>query len=105
MAKIVVAALGLLALSLWPAAGARRQSPVRTMRLDYYHTGTATEEVFSFDRAVVEPLPWPGNPRRAVDDSNLGKYFFEVQDAKSGRVLYSRGFASTYGEWEITDEA
>src|ERR1051325_7412631 len=105
MAKIVVAALGLLALSLWPAAGARRQSAPRTMRLDYYHTGTATEEVFSLDRAVVEPLPWPGNPRRAVDDSTLGKYFFEVKDAKTGRVLYSRGFASIYGEWETTDEA
>jgi hypothetical protein len=40
-----------------------------------------------------------------VDDSNLGKYFFEVRDAKSDRVLYSRGFASIYGEWETTDEA
>ena len=103
MAKTVVAALGLLALSLWPAAGAREAT--RTLRLDYYHTGTATEEVFSLDRAVVEPLPWPGNPRRAVDDSNLGKYFFEVKDKQTGRVLYSRGFASVYGEWETTDEA
>ena len=104
MAKTVVAALALLVVSLWPAAGAR-QSATRTMRLDYYHTGTATEEVFSLDRAVVEPLPWPGNPRRAADDSNLGKYLFEVRDTKTGRVLYSRGFASIYGEWETTDEA
>ncbi|MBV8855854.1 MAG: IgA Peptidase M64 [Acidobacteria bacterium] len=104
MAKTVLATAALLALSLLPAPGAR-QAPPRTMRLDLYHTGTATEEVFSLDRAVVEPLPWPGNPRRAVDDSNLGKYFFEVKDAKTGRVLYSRGFASVYGEWETTDEA
>jgi hypothetical protein len=104
MAKTVVAALALLLLSLWPAAGARQAAP-RTLRLDYYHTGTATEEVFSLDRAVVEPLPWPGNPRHAVDDSNLGKYFFEVKEKQTGRVLYSRGFASIYGEWETTDEA
>ncbi len=104
MAKTVPVLLALIALSLLPSAGAR-QSATRTMRLDFYHTGTATEEVFSLDRAVVEPLPWPGNPRRAVDDSNLGKYFFEVKDAKTGRVLYSRGFASIYGEWETTDEA
>jgi hypothetical protein len=103
MAKTVLAALALLALSLLPPRGARQAT--RTMRLDFYHTGTVAEEVFSLDRAVVEPLPWPGNPRRAVDDSNLGKYFFEVRDAKSGRVLYSRGFASIYGEWETTDEA
>lgn len=104
MAKTVLALSALFVLSLLlPAAGARQAT--RTMRLDFYHTGTATEEVFSLDRAVVEPLAWPGNPRRAVDDSNLGKYFFEVRDAKSERVLYSRGFASIYGEWETTDEA
>ncbi|HEX8151084.1 MAG TPA: M64 family metallopeptidase, partial [Pyrinomonadaceae bacterium] len=103
MAKTVPALAALLALSLLPAAGARQAT--RTMRLDFYHTGTASEEVFSLDRAVVEPLAWPGNPRRAVDDSNLGKYLFEVRDAKTARVLYSRGFASIYGEWETTDEA
>src|SRR5215211_2983233 len=104
MAKTVLALVALLALSLLlPAAGARQTT--RTMRLDFYHTGTATEEVFSLDRAVVEPLAWPGNPRRAVDDSNLGKYLFEVRDVKTNRILYSRGFASIYGEWETTDEA
>jgi hypothetical protein len=75
------------------------------MRLDFYHTGNSTEEVFSLDRAVVEPLPWPGNPRHALDDTNLGKYLFEVRDASTNRILYSRGFASIYGEWETTDEA
>ncbi len=77
----------------------------RTMRLDYYHTGDATREFFSVDRIVIEPLPWPGNPAQNIDDSRLGKYFFEVADAKSKRALYSRGFASVYGEWETTDEA
>jgi hypothetical protein len=76
-----------------------------TMRVDYYHTGNDTEERFSLDRVVVEPLPWAGNPKRPIDDTNLGKYFFEVVDAASGRTLYSRGFASIYGEWETTAEA
>ncbi len=76
-----------------------------TMRLDYYHTGDATQEVFSIDRVVIEPLPWPGDPKQAIDSSNLGKYLFEVRDAKTKQLLYSRGFASIYGEWETTDEA
>jgi hypothetical protein len=76
-----------------------------TMRLDYYHTGDAAQEVFSVDRVVIEPLPWPGNPAQVIDSSNLGKYFFEVRDAKTKQILYSRGFASIYGEWETTDEA
>jgi hypothetical protein len=76
-----------------------------TMRLDYYHTGDSSHEVFSQDRIVIEPLPWPGNPRRGVDETNSGKYLFEVRDRASNRLLYSRGFSSIYGEWETTDEA
>lgn len=76
-----------------------------TMRLDYYHTGDATQEVFSVDRVIVEPLPWPGDPKQAIDNSNLGKYLFEIRNAKTNELLYSRGFASIYGEWETTDEA
>jgi hypothetical protein len=77
----------------------------RTLRLDYFHTGNASSETFSLDRIVREPLPWPGNSRRPLDGTNLGKYFFEVIDRATNRPLYSRGFASVYGEWETTDEA
>jgi hypothetical protein len=84
-------------------AGAAFAAP-RTMRLDYYHSGNEKQELFSVDRVVVEPLEWPGNLQKTIDRTNLGKYLFEVRDAK-GRVLYSRGFASVYGEWETTDEA
>ncbi|MBL8194868.1 MAG: IgA Peptidase M64 [Blastocatellia bacterium] len=78
---------------------------VPTMRVDYYHTGNIKEELFSLDRVVIEPLPWPGNPQKPIDDTNLGKYFFEVIDRNTNKVIYSRGFASIYGEWETTDEA
>ncbi|HEX8458653.1 MAG TPA: IgA Peptidase M64 [Pyrinomonadaceae bacterium] len=78
---------------------------VETMRLDFYHTGNSAQELFSVDRVLIEPLAWAGNPRRAVDESNLGKYLFEVRDRATNRLLYSRGFASIYGEWETTDEA
>ncbi|MDQ6892146.1 MAG: IgA Peptidase M64 [Acidobacteriota bacterium] len=77
----------------------------RTMRVDYFHTGNATEERFSLDRVVVAPLEWPGNPARPIDDTNLGKYFFEVIDRGTNRAIFSRGFASIYGEWESTEEA
>ena len=87
------------------AAAASGQNAPRTMRLDYYHSGNAEQELFSLDRVVVEPLEWPGNPDKAVDGTNLGKYMFEVRDRSSNRILYSRGFASIYGEWETTGEA
>jgi hypothetical protein len=99
MIKSILSLLTLLLL-----AGLAQATPA-TMRLDYCHTGDAKQELFSVDRVVVEPLPWPGDLSKAIDGTNLGKYFFEVRDQKSGRPLYSRGFASVYGEWETTDEA
>src|ERR1044072_4995383 len=68
----------------------------QTMRVDYYHTGNQAQEMFSLDRVVIEPGGWPGNPPKNIDDTNLGKYFFEVRDRNTKRVLYSRGFASIY---------
>ncbi|HEY0431537.1 MAG TPA: M64 family metallopeptidase, partial [Pyrinomonadaceae bacterium] len=94
-----------LALLVLLLASATLAAAPQTMRLDYYHTGNSKQEVFSIDRIVIEPLPWPGNLSKSIDDTNLGKYFFEVRDHQTGRVLYSRGFASIYGEWETTDEA
>jgi hypothetical protein len=80
-------------------------SAVRTLRVDFFHTGDATHELFSLERLVLEPAPWPGNPQRPLDDTGLGNYFFEVRNASSGALLYSRGFSSIYGEWEDTAAA
>ncbi len=75
-----------------------------TMRADYFHSGTATEEHISLDR-IVSDGPWPGSRTHLGDDTNLGKYLFEVTERATNRVLYSRGFSSVYGEWETTGEA
>jgi hypothetical protein len=93
----------MLGAAMFAVSLAALAAPPRTMRLDYYHTGTATEERFSLDRVVVEPLPWAGG--KPIDDTNLGKYFFEVIERTTNRAVYSRGFASIYGEWETTGEA
>jgi len=76
----------------------------KTLRLDYFHTGTSEFEHISLDRARVEG-PWPGSRTQLLDDTNLGKYRFEVVDVASNQVIYSRGFASIYGEWETIGEA
>jgi hypothetical protein len=76
----------------------------RTMRVDYFHSGDASEEHISLDQ-VVSDGPWPGSRTQLLDELNLGKYFFEVVDRETNRVLYSRGFSSIYGEWETTPEA
>lgn len=59
--------------------------------------------MFSVDRVVVEPLPWPGSPRNNIDSSGFGTYRFELRDT-TGRVLYSRGYSPIFAEWVTTDE-
>jgi hypothetical protein len=86
------------------AASAAPPETARTLRLDYYHTASASEERFALDGVVLEG-PWPGNPKHPIDDTNLGRYLFEVLDRATNRVVYSRGFASICGEWQATDEA
>ena len=74
------------------------------MRVDYLQTGGLGIEAVALDR-IVNDGPWPGSRTSLVDETNLGKYLFEVVDRGTNRVLYSRGFASLYGEWETTPEA
>jgi hypothetical protein len=76
----------------------------QTLRLDLFHSGIAGVEHLAIDRVRREGA-WPGSVVRLLDDTNLGKYFLRVVDPATQRTLYSRGFASIYGEWETTGEA
>lgn len=95
----VIAAIVWLAAEAAPAA-----APPATFRLDFYHTGGKGAEIFSVDKVVVEPLPWPGAKGKEVDPTGYGSYRFEVLDG-SGKVLFSRGYSPIYAEWVTTAEA
>src|SRR5687768_5235661 len=75
----------------------------RTLRVDYLHAGGPKGETITLD-AVVSEGEWAGSRTQLIDTTNLGKYIFEVVDRSSNRVIYSRGFATIYGEWETTPE-
>jgi hypothetical protein len=102
---VLIAALAMIATAT--TAGAQVVFPAffteKTMRLDYYHTGGG-HELFALDQ-VVSDGPWAGSRTQLIDTTNLGPYFFEVIDCRTNQVIYSRGVASIYGEWETTDEA
>ncbi len=76
----------------------------KTMRVDYFHTGKAGQEIVALDR-VVSDGPWSGTRTHLLDDTNLGSYLFEVIDRRTNQPIYSRGFASIFGEWQTTAEA
>jgi hypothetical protein len=91
-------------LVLFAAVAVAQTGAPRTMRVDYVHSGNASEEHFALDAVVLEGA-WPGPLDRWIDETNLGRYYFQVIDRATNRLLYSRGFAGIYGEWETTDEA
>ena len=76
----------------------------KTMRVDYFHSGTATEEHFAIDR-IVSDGKWAGSKKNLIDKMEMGLYFFEVIDKETKVLLYSRGFACIFGEWQETDDA
>jgi hypothetical protein len=76
----------------------------KTMRFDYFHTGNTKDEIFAPDR-IVSDGPWPGSRNILIDPLRLGLYLFEVTDKETDILLYSRGFASVFGEWQTTPEA
>jgi hypothetical protein len=86
-----------------PASAFDRYFTDKTMRVDYFHSGGMGQEIVALER-IVSDGPWPGSRTRLVDDTNLGKYLVEVVDRTTNTVIYSRGFASIYGEWETTAE-
>jgi hypothetical protein len=75
-----------------------------TMRVDYFHTGNSQTEIFAIDR-IVNDGAWAGSLTQLQDRTNLGLYFFEIIDKEQNIVIYSRGFASIFGEWQLTPEA
>ena len=76
----------------------------KTMRLDYFHTGNSETEHFAVDKIISDGL-WAGSTKTLIDELELGLYFYEVIDQKSKTLLYSRGYASIFGEWQWTPEA
>ncbi|MFW6131739.1 MAG: M64 family metallopeptidase [Candidatus Aminicenantaceae bacterium] len=75
-----------------------------TMRVDYFQTGDARELYFSIDQ-IYKQNGWAGNPEKLIDRSNGGMYYLKVYSLSSNELIYSRGFATIFGEYRTTDPA
>jgi hypothetical protein len=100
----------LIALSLLCVCAAAAQDPFSaffadsTLRIDYYHVGSKTEEFITLDRMYRQGA-WAGSTRRLLDPFSLGRYAVHVSDSASGRLLYSRTFDSYFGEYRTSEPA
>lgn len=76
----------------------------RTMRIDYYHTGNANEEIITIDKVYMGGV-WSGSKKNLIDSFNNGRYYVKVYDLNSKKLIFSRGFDSYFGEYKTTDPA
>ncbi len=102
----------LLAGALPPGSAVRAQGTIpfaeffvdSTLRIDYYHAGSKTEESITLDRLYRQGA-WAGSTRHLLDPFSLGRYSASVYDAASGRLIFSRSYDSYFGEYRTTDPA
>jgi hypothetical protein len=76
----------------------------KTMRIDYYHIGDAKEEFITIDQIYQQGI-WAGNPKNLIDRFNNGKYEIKVYNVASNRLIYSKGYATYFGEYTTTTPA
>jgi hypothetical protein len=76
----------------------------QTLRIDYYHTGNATEEFLTLDRLYSQGI-WAGNRGNLIQNYDMGKYSAKVYDLASNTLIFSAGYSSTFSEYQTTGPA
>ncbi len=76
----------------------------KTLRFDFELGGNKTTETL-FPRQLREEPFWGGPMKRLIDPFNYGTYRIVAADSATGRIIYTRGFANLFQEWQGTPEA
>ncbi len=76
----------------------------KTMRIDTFHIGDAERETVTLDQ-VFSYGTWAGSRIHLIDSLNLGRYAVQIFDQGTGRLIYSRGFDSYFGEYQTSGPA
>lgn len=76
----------------------------RVLRFDFMLAG-------DFENTIVYPVGmkeepfWAGSKTNLTDPFGYGNFRYEVRDAESNTLIYSRGFSTLFQEWQTTSEA
>lgn len=75
-----------------------------TMRIDYFHIGDAEQEWITIDHIYQQGV-WAGSKNNLLAPFNNGRYSIKINDADTGKLLYSKGYDSYFGEYKTTGKA
>ncbi len=76
----------------------------KTLRIDYFHSGNISEDSYSIDELRMEQY-WGGSQVNLIDKFRYGKYIVEVFEKETNKLIYSKGYATLFSEWQTTEEA
>lgn len=76
----------------------------KTLRYDFILGGNH-ETVVVYPQQMLEEPYWAGSRVHLNDELNYGTYRFRVFDRETGKLIYARGFATLFQEWQTTAEA
>lgn len=73
-----------------------------TLRLDCSREGDANGDTVWVSRWLDRSADWHGSRTQLIDPFDNGDYRVEMRDAKSGTVIYSRGYSNLFREYKGT---
>ena len=74
----------------------------KTVRIDYKHIGDSRTEKIEVVNCHVGGQ-WDGTVSHLVEPKRLGGIVFEVFDALSGQLIYSRSYDCLFNEYRTTE--
>jgi len=76
----------------------------KTMRIDYFHTGDASQELITIDH-IYNYGNWAGSLVNLIDPFKNGAYQYKIYDKESNTLIYSKGFDSYFKEYQYSQPA
>jgi len=76
----------------------------KVLRFDFMFAGSS-EKTTVYPVGMKEEPFFGGSRTQLTDPFNFGNFRYELFDATSNKLVYSRGFCSLYQEWQTTAEA
>jgi len=76
----------------------------KTLRIDYFHIGDSEREIVTLDQVYSYGI-WAGSRIHLIDRLDYGRYTIRVFDQETGRLIFSRGFDSYFGEYQTSGPA
>ncbi len=74
------------------------------LRLDIIQAGNSVSENVYFHSLKREPY-FSGSQKNLIDTLDLGYYYFYLYSIKDNKLIFSKGFATLFQEWQTTEEA